>query len=55
MSSGMLEILIGKILLPFLAQLLPASLVGVSAATKAKNTGGFIGDDWNTYEEHNRS
>jgi hypothetical protein len=39
MSSGMLEILIGKILLPFFAQFLPASLLGVSAATEAKNTG----------------
>jgi hypothetical protein len=36
----MIEILTGKIQEPFLAQFLPASLLGVSAAPKAENSGG---------------
>jgi hypothetical protein len=36
----MIEILIGKIQWPFLAQFLPASLLGVFAATRAENSGG---------------
>jgi hypothetical protein len=34
----MIEILIGKIQLLFLAQFLPASLLGASAATRAENS-----------------
>jgi hypothetical protein len=36
----MIEIIIGKIQQPFLAQFLLASVIGVSAATASENSGG---------------
>jgi hypothetical protein len=39
----MIEILIGKIQLPFLTQILPILLLGVSAATTTENAGGWSG------------
>jgi hypothetical protein len=48
-------ILIGKIQRPLLSQFLSASLLGVSAATRAENSGGRIGNDYNSDREHNRS
>jgi hypothetical protein len=41
----MIEILISKIQWPFFSQFLPATLLGVSAATRAENCGGLIGND----------
>jgi hypothetical protein len=38
------ELLIGKIHRQFLAQFLPASLLGISAATRAENSDGWIGN-----------
>jgi hypothetical protein len=38
----------------FLAQFIPASLLGVSAVTEAEQSGGLIGNDWNSDGEHNR-
>jgi hypothetical protein len=35
----------GKIQRPFLAQFLPATLIGVSVATREENSGGCIGND----------
>jgi hypothetical protein len=40
---------------PFLAKILPASFLGVSAATKAENSGGWIRNDYNSDGKHNRS
>jgi hypothetical protein len=34
---------------------LPASLLGVSSATRAENSGGWIGNDYNSDGEHNIS
>jgi hypothetical protein len=51
----MTEILIYKIQRPFLAQFLFASLLGVSAKTRTKNSGAWIGNDWNSDGEQNRS
>jgi hypothetical protein len=38
----------GKIKRPFLAKFLSALLLGVSAATRADNSGGLIGNDYNS-------
>jgi hypothetical protein len=40
-----MEILMGKIQRPFLAQFLLASLLGVSAATREENSDGLIRND----------
>jgi hypothetical protein len=39
----------------FHAKFLPASLLGVFAAIRAENSGGRIGNDYNSDDEHNRS
>jgi hypothetical protein len=41
----MIKIAIGEIQRQFLAQFLPASLQGVTTATRAKNSDGLIGND----------
>jgi hypothetical protein len=51
----MVEILIGKIQRPFLAQFLTASLLGVSAATRADSFVGWIRNDYSLGGEYNIS
>jgi hypothetical protein len=51
----MIEILMGKIQWSFLAQFRPASIIGVSSATRAENSGGCIGNDQNSDRDHSRS
>jgi hypothetical protein len=51
----MIEILIGKIQRPFFVHFIPASLLGVAAATRAENSREWIGNDWNSDGERNRS
>jgi hypothetical protein len=41
----MYDTMLGKIKLPLLLQFLPASLIGVSAATRSDNSGGWILND----------
>jgi hypothetical protein len=43
----MIQILIGKIQLSFLAQFLPASLLDISDATRAQKCGAWMGKDYN--------
>jgi hypothetical protein len=49
----MIETLICKIQQPFLAQCLNVSLLGVYVATRAENSRGWIGKDYNAGGEHN--
>jgi hypothetical protein len=52
---GVIEIPIGNIQRPFLAQFFPASLLDVSAATRAENSGGWFMNDKNSDRKHNIS
>jgi hypothetical protein len=55
MPCGMIQILIDKIQGTFLVKFLPASLLGVSAAKRAENSGVWIGNDDKSDWEHTRS